>query len=878
MEQKHNILQDIIHEAYRQSQPKKLAEIIKPIHNKVDLRDLQLTSKDFEKLNRLSVKAVEDLETSFLLGLIYNQIFSSKLIYIENLDPDLVLSVVNVLLAVYEKIPGTILARRIVVHIKNTLFSLIKRPELRNEDKEQIFELLRTPSIRQDNIYATFESMPEVKDIKELLKSPKINDKVNALMKLINTLSLCNSIEEQLEVFTKRLPPLFKMSFDKVDEKEQAFLELARHIARIVYLMIFETRFLLRISNIVYETYDRRDQIDPLLLSVELEPMFLDEKEETSKVNFDTHSIIPYKLNEYELVLKSCDNLYPTISLVFENLLKFPQVIEIQRICIKILQRLYNLFPKLRKSLEEPIITVLSNINKDPLDANKKEASAFLYRLIHRDANPEFKLRLENKEEFNTLYINILYEHAVLGYKENMYESTNLDLLEVQTGFPSVTVVSAGKIFTTYIEVWKPMSILYWGFTLTDYDIGFTLTRVASFDQISRDKEIQSITIYKKDKVEASKRLCRGSLIVTEPGIFRLDFDNTHSWFNSKELKYDVFVLEPDFGGNQEFALAEKAMETLEKEKQRRKNTEEPNIPEADSTNVKETIDPSQIGTTSIININQNGIEINIKKKDESYETLINYKPDQTQWERVNEKILESIKQAIQIGDPSIENKTFIKIIYDEKALKRLFNEDSNQTPSQQLISALTCLETLKENIFFPMRIINKIELVIERLLESPHLEPQENLYVICIDNFSNKFYSKFKGKNREQKGFDMNNLCLLDTENPEGGLNNMVQLYFRTQSSKKKIAYLATLLINAYKLQNKEVSQYLIFENETSPISSEENQQALKDIFHECLTKGMDKKNLNRTNEEGVEKQVEESVENMQDNLPEITFCDIKM
>src|SRR5689334_6215475 len=72
----------------------------------------------------------------------------------------------------------------------------------------------------------------------------------------------------------------------------------------------------------------------------------------------------------------------------------------------------------------------------------------------------------------------------------------------------------------------------------SDYDIGFTLSRVTSFENVLNEKETANTVLYKKEKIEAAKHHCKGTYVVKEPGIFKLEFNNTHSWFNAKDLKY----------------------------------------------------------------------------------------------------------------------------------------------------------------------------------------------------------------------------------------------------------------------------------------------------------------------------------------------------
>ena len=151
-----------------------------------------------------------------------------------------------------------------------------------------------------------------------------------------------------------------------------------------------------------------------------------------------------------------------------------------------------------------------------------------------------------NRESFDSLYKMPYHDPSVLNNKQNLVEAVNVNELLVQAGFPNGKHVAAGSTFTTYTEVWKPFSILYWSFILSDHDIGFSITKVASLDNMLNGTESPPKVLYNEAKIEASKQHCKGTLLIRRPGIFRLDFDNTHSWFNAKELKYEIFVLEPE--------------------------------------------------------------------------------------------------------------------------------------------------------------------------------------------------------------------------------------------------------------------------------------------------------------------------------------------
>jgi len=177
-----------------------------------------------------------------------------------------------------------------------------------------------------------------------------------------------------------------------------------------------------------------------------------------------------------------------------------------------------------------------------------------------------------------------------------------------------------------------------------------------------------------------------------------------------------------------------------------------------------------------------------------------------------------------------------------------------------------------KINIGQSLRIVNKIEHVIERLLESQHLESREDIFVICLDGFSKRFYSRYKGKAKEHKGLDINSICLPDSEGGSEGalvLKNIADLYFGATESKRKVAYLAALLINVFNYYNLNISQFLLFENEEEPVWGEEYQHLLREAFENYA------KNRGLV---AVKERVEGEETAEEKTVPEITFCDIKL
>ena len=215
---------------------------------------------------------------------------------------------------------------------------------------------------------------------------------------------------------------------------------------------------------------------------------------------------------------------------------------------------------------------------------------------------------------------------------------------------------------------------------------------------------------------------------------------------------------------------------------------------------------------------------------------MLNYKPEDINWEQVNDKILETSKKVVGVGQTSLDHKMMLKIIYDEKAYENLFAESSkNGQSSKKLLSVFSCIEKLHSNVLDNIDVKSHVDYITVKLLDTHHLGQNDNLYALCINNSSKKFQSRYKCRNKDPRVFDFNNVCIPNTTGENGTrwqLRTMCDLYFNEESITKRVSYFASLLINIQNFYNFEVSQFLVFEGRDSSILAQENQDTIREIF----------------------------------------------
>ena len=849
-----NELELLISEAYKNSNPTLLHYVVNIVYSKIDLRHSYLKKIDIEKLNKVAIKA-EKIDSLFCVGLIYNIIFSYKLIEIEVLSPESILTIVNILLPIYEIINGTILATRIGGRIKLLLHLLLNRPDIAEDEKITINALLNSPQLKKEKLTEEFDELPEIKAVKNLAKSKDQLSKISSLLKFMDFISNCSGLEEQLDLFPKKAQIIFKLIVgDNTEKTRDLLLTLG------VYLdfMLFQTEFLIKIKKEVFDA-DLLDEQKKSFMNFETEPgkkKSMDANDIINSINEELKErvsndlILSYKIVEQERLLKQYESIYSTVAFIINTFLLFPKIIEVQKLSLVVLQRLYYLFPKFRKHLEEPILTIFSYIHDDNYEINKKEASIFLYKLIHRDASPEFKANIESKENFRTLYTTGYYHPSVLIIEKNEYEAHELQDLNPKAGFPLNITIGAGEKFSQVIEIWKPYSIIFWSLSPQQYDINVSLSRIACFNNIANNKEDKEVLYFENRKVEASRIPGKGYLIVTEPGLYKFEFDNTFSWFNSKIIKYRLLVFEPDF--NVENVIGKSLMKNI----MLPSRVFDPNGVPVEVETTSSTLSSTTITESNLINAYSkdnvtfndikcfayfkiNLVEFSISTIDKSYEIVIHFEDGKINWNNVNERINEIV--AKMIASIKGSQKLDVRIIFNEKVYEKIIAGTKIQFKDYEeyFPKNLTFLSKYQKYMAGPLKISPEIGFLFDKLANDKLFEKISLIYIICIQYETQKISGKMaKDVNNKFSKIEIDDICVPVLQDDQLILKNISNAYFEQQQEKDKMIILASVVANLYLMLDRQCYQFALFETEPSIIASQDKAKEFDNLVEEYLIK----------------------------------------
>ena len=212
------------------------------------------------------------------------------------------------------------------------------------------------------------------------------------------------------------------------------------------------------------------------------------------------------------------------------ELLKILQKSEklIQENCVKILYKLWNLYPSLRSHLYDLVLSCFKVINSSSSYDPKHKAAEFLYLIMHdREAPGDFKGLLE-AEGLEGLFEDECYDKAQLGPVE-------LKELKINSGFPICVEIKPGEKSAYFVEVSESKSVLSWGFATEDYDISYTISRMEAGEEV----------LFAGERIACDSNPVISALVVDTPGLFKFEWNNSFSWFRSKRIRFRISLLCP---------------------------------------------------------------------------------------------------------------------------------------------------------------------------------------------------------------------------------------------------------------------------------------------------------------------------------------------
>ena len=234
-----------------------------------------------------------------------------------------------------------------------------------------------------------------------------------------------------------------------------------------------------------------------------------------------------FELTFQKELLELNEQIVEICLLYVDLIIQYNRIFPLQYISYLILRRIYFIFPKYIKNIGDKIIKALSNLSKfqGQFEWNTSlESRQFAYYLLLNDKN----LSKEIKSVTAVAPYDIRYQMFLM-------QKTNLSI-----GFNNWVTVFNGKMVERKIEVMEKNTMVYISVNMTEEDYDKDINILV--DKFDYNKNFWNNILNQVD-VEFSEGLRKIIIFAKEPGLYRIVFDNTDSWFANKNILFRIVYL-----------------------------------------------------------------------------------------------------------------------------------------------------------------------------------------------------------------------------------------------------------------------------------------------------------------------------------------------
>ena len=491
-----------------------------------------------DKLSRIAERRY--FSVNILIAKIYDSLINESNFELLSSDLNLLILLSNEILNILDIVQSTNISRELEKKSSCFLNYLLNNSQIKLEDeqKETIKELLESFPIR--NTSESYQNFVTTKDqIVELCKSNILDSKLEGIILLMESFGNTYSLDEQFDLLLEYCPNIIKAAiYQPNPEFEKFYFQLGNFIISMLYSYKFKI-------NAKPISKNKKKLIDSRTKAYYLIEECI-KSEDIIENNYDKLKFLDdtlYELTTQKDILLKCENIFSICNLILNTLSIYEKNFDLQFVCYLILKKLYFTFPQFRKKIEDALAVILSNIctfKEDIERSTSIECRQFLHYLL-KESDEELKQKIQHRIQSKSnidisLGVNISYT------KEDIeYDIINFNEFNLRIGYPNYYQVEAGTSFEKYIEIEHPNSLIYIGFATQAYDINFKLMKYVQ--DISDSSKF--IEIIKFDKINCSEIPIKIIILIHNPGIFKIIFDNTYSWVNSKIVRYRLSVLRP---------------------------------------------------------------------------------------------------------------------------------------------------------------------------------------------------------------------------------------------------------------------------------------------------------------------------------------------
>ena len=513
-------------------------------------RKFILNKNLLDKLSRLTERKY--FNVNILIAKIYENLLDTSNFALLSNDLSLMITFSNELLNILEIVKSTNVSRSLEKKISCFLNYLLKNNELKLEDeqRETIQELINSfPTRNASEAYKNFQTTKDT--IINLCKTNAIESKLEGILTLMEAFGDTYSLEEQFDLLLEYCPMIIKAVIHQPNpENRKVYFQLGNFIVSMLYSYKFKISALLNRSNTFPSSQTARTKtfyiIDP--------PSDNKPPVENNYTNMAFLHGTSFELTTQKDILLKCENLFSICNLIVNTLSIYESIFDLQYVCYLVLKKLYFTFPQFRGQIEDLISLTLVNLCMfvNPMEkANSIECKQFLHYLL-KNGEDSLKEKLNHRIQSKSGIDISLPESISIDLIDVEYDVINFTSFNLRIGYPNCYQIDAGSQVDKYIEIEHPNSLVYIGFATHSYDITCHLLKYVQGEdkeKANTDDELTDkghfVEIFKLERIDCSEIPVKLVLLVKEPGIYKLIYDNTYSWITSKTIRHRLSVLKP---------------------------------------------------------------------------------------------------------------------------------------------------------------------------------------------------------------------------------------------------------------------------------------------------------------------------------------------
>ena len=525
-----------------------------------------LNSNIIDKISRIIERNF--ININILISKIFNILLTEENIPLLSDNPTILINLSNQIMLILEIIKSCDNYNELTQKSINYMKYLITNSE-KYLSPEQTDIITNLQNVLNEKIvspaYTNFKNNFE-KEILAFCKGETIEEKEKGLENLNSYFYKLNSLNEQFELLCQYGQDIIKGIISKPNPSLiDVYFKLSYFFISFLYNFIYKIKLSpnenstnINIDENVKKINEQYYILDSMEENIELTENFYVTKfhgKEYHNMKFLDKTL--YELDEMKNILSKYTSIFTLCVSILNCLILFQDSFKSQFACFLMLKRLYFIFPKYRKELEDLITTSLINLicfDEEIVSESKEPYESFLLYLLQNgdeDLKNKLKERILKKKEL--IKIDYLQKANEVKLEQINVESDIIYLSDfnLHIGCPINIDIPAGDEEEKLIEIKYPNSLLYIGFNLPYYDINFHLIKYCpniNNSELANDKNEIKVQyeehrffyeIFSLEKTQGAKII----LFIKSPGIYKALFDNKYSWFKSKLLRFRCTVL-----------------------------------------------------------------------------------------------------------------------------------------------------------------------------------------------------------------------------------------------------------------------------------------------------------------------------------------------